>query len=231
MSSFAHLDWRSAACVIDHTLLHPDATHDRIVQLCREAAAYGCAAVCIHPCWVPLAVSLLRPTPVKVCSVVGFPHGATLTSVKRTEAAELLRLGADELDMVINIGALKSGDSARVLADIRGVAEIARTAGALLKVILETALLTRDEKILACRISLEAGVDFVKTSTGFAEAGATVEDVALLRQTVGNRAGVKASGGIHTAAQFAAMLAAGADRIGASDSVAILRQLGAPDLT
>ena len=180
MSSFAHLDWRSAACVIDHTLLHPDATHDRIVQLCREAAAYGCAAVCIHPCWVPLAVSLLRPTPVKVCSVVGFPHGATLTSVKRTEAAELLRLGADELDMVINIGALKSGDSARVLADIRGVAEIARTAGALLKVILETALLTRDEKILACRISLEAGVDFVKTSTGFAEAGATVEDVALL---------------------------------------------------
>lgn len=222
------LGWKSAAHVLDHTLLDPGATRSQIVRLCAEATEYQFAAFCVQPCWVPLAASLLRSTPVKVCSVVGFPHGATLTTMKRFEAAELLRLGADELDMVMNVGALKSGDATRVLADIRGVAEIAQGGGALLKVILENALLTRDEKILACQLCVDAGADFVKTSTGFSRGGATVEDVALMRQVVGQRAGVKAAGGISTAAQFAAMLAAGADRIGATAAVAIVCELGAP---
>lgn len=221
------LDWRAVAAVIDHTLLAPDTTAAEIEQLCREAAHFGFAAVAIQPAWVALATSLLHDTPVKVCAAIGFPHGASTTSVKRFEAAEALRLGADELDMVMNIGALKSGERGRVQADMAGVAELAHAAGAILKVILETSLLSDAEKVLACEIALTAGADFVKTSTGFSSGGATVEDVALMRKTVGNRAGVKASGGIRSAQQAAALLRAGADRIGTSASVVILQELGA----
>ena len=222
------LDWRAAAALVDHTLLDPGATREQIVALCAEAVRFGFAAVCLNPYWVALAASLLRPTPVKVCSVIGFPLGADLTSAKRAEADELLRLGADELDMVMNIGALKSGDRARVEADIRAVAEVTHGAGGILKVILETALLSPPEKVVACELSVAAGADYVKTSTGFAAAGATPEDVALMRATVGQRVGVKASGGIHTAADFCAMVAAGANRIGTSASVQIMHELGAP---
>jgi deoxyribose-phosphate aldolase len=219
--------WQDAARRIDHTLLHPDATREEIVQLCSEAVNFGMAAVCVQPCWAALAVSLLRTTPVKVAGVVGFPHGATLGSVKRYEAAELIRLGADELDMVINVGELLSGGRIAVENDIRGTVEVAHAAGAMVKVILETALLNHDQKVLACELAVAAGADFVKTSTGFASAGATIEDVALLRATVGERAGVKAAGGIRDAAKLLAMVEAGADRIGSSASVEILREMGA----
>lgn len=222
------IDWKSAARIIDHTLLRPEASREQVTKLCSEAALYGFASVCVQPCWTALAASLLRATPVKVCTVVGFPHGATLSTVKRFEAAELLRLGADELDMVINVGALKSGERVLVQNDIRGVVGVSHAAGALVKVILETALLTREEKTLACDLAVAAGADFVKTSTGFASAGATVEDVRLLRATVGEHASIKAAGGIRTAADLKAMLAAGADRVGASASVSIVRELGAP---
>lgn len=224
----ASLNWVAAARMIDHTLLKPDATREQVEKLCREAAHFEFASVCVNASWVPLCAAMLRPTPVKVCCVIGFPLGATLTSVKRAEAADVLRLGADELDMVINVGALKSGDSACVLTDVRGVADVTHEAGALLKVILENVLLTREEKVLACQICLAAGADFVKTSTGFASGGATAEDVALMRSIVGQRAGVKAAGGIRTADHFRTMVQAGADRIGASASVGILRQMGAP---
>jgi len=222
------LNWVAAARMIDHTLLKPDATREQVEKLCREAAHFDFASVCVNAYWVPLCAAMLRPTPVKVCTVIGFPLGATLTSAKRAEAVEVLRLGADELDMVMNVGALKSGDTGRVLADVRGVAEVAHEAGALLKVILENVLLTREEKVLACEICLAAGADFVKTSTGFASGGATAEDVALMRSVAGQRAGVKAAGGIRTAEHFRAMVQAGADRIGCSASVGILRQMGAP---
>ncbi len=222
------IDWKSAARIIDHTLLRPEASREHVTKLCSEAALYGFASVCVQPCWTALAASLLRATSVKVCTVVGFPHGATLSTVKRFEAAELLRLGADELDMVMNVGAFKSGERVLVQNDIRGVVGVSHAAGALVKVILETALLTREEKILACDLAVAGGADFVKTSTGFAAAGATVEDVRLLRATVGERASIKAAGGIRTAADLRAMLAAGADRVGASASVSIVRELGAP---
>jgi deoxyribose-phosphate aldolase len=222
------LSWQAAARMIDHTLLKPEASREQIEKLCREAARFDFASVCVNAYWVPQCVSILRPTPVKVCTVVGFPLGATLTSAKRSETMEALRLGADEIDMVMNVGAMKSGDHARVQNDIRALAEATHEAGGLLKVILENVLLTNEEKIAACELSLAAGADFVKTSTGFSSGGATVEDVALMRRTVGNLAGVKAAGGIRTADQMLAMVAAGADRIGASASVAICRRLGAP---
>ena len=221
------LDWKAAARLIDHTLLKPEGTREQIEKLCREAAKYEFASVCINPVWVALAAQLLRGTPVKVCTVIGFPLGATLTSVKRYEAAELLRLGAQELDMVMNVGAMKSGDRGRVETDIRGVCEVVHGGGGILKVILENVLLTREEKVAACEICLVAHADFVKSSTGFAAGGATAEDVALMRATVGDRAGVKAAGGIRTAADLKAMVAAGANRIGASASLAILKELGA----
>ena len=221
------LDWRAVAAVIDHTLLAPETTRAHMEQHCREAAHFGFAAVAVQPVWVPLAASLLHDTPVKVCAAIGFPQGATTTSVKRFEAAEALRLGADELDMVMNIGALKSGDRARVQADIAGVVEVTHSAGGILKVILETSLLTDREKAEACELAVATGADFVKTSTGYSRGGATVEDVALLRKIAGHRAGVKASGGIRTAAQVAALLRAGADRIGSSASVLIMAELGA----
>jgi deoxyribose-phosphate aldolase len=205
------LDWRSAARVIDHSLLDPAVTREEIVRLCAEAERYGVAAVCVAPCWTALAAERLRTTPVRVASVVGFPHGTTLGSVKRFEALELVRLGADELDMMLNLGALKSGEAPAVEGEIRGVVEIARDAGALVKVILETSRLTQEEKTLACEMAVAAGADFVKTSSGFGPGGATVEDVAC---------------GIRTAAQLRALLEAGADRIGTSATVAILRELG-----
>ncbi len=213
--------------MIDHTLLKPEGTHEQIEKLCREAAQYEFASVCVNPTWVSVAAQMLSGTPVKVCTVIGFPLGATLTSVKRCEAVECLRLGAQELDMVMNVGAMKSGDRARVETDIRGVCEVVHDGGGSLKVILENVLLTREEKVAACEICVAAHADFVKTSTGFASAGATAEDVALMRATVGNRAGVKAAGGIRTAADLKAMVAAGANRIGASASLAILKELGA----
>ena len=223
-------DWQAAAKLIDHTLLKPEATADQIKQLCQEALRFGFASACIQPCYVPLASSLLQGSAVKVCTVIGFPSGATLTECKRFEASDVLRRGAQELDMVINIGALKSQDHAAVQADIQAVFDVVHQQKALLKVIIETALLTREEKIKACELAVAAGAHFVKTSTGFAGGGATVEDVALMRQTVGDHAQVKASGGIRSAADLMAMVAAGADRIGASASVAIVRELGAPQV-
>ena len=225
----ANLTWQSAARMIDHTILKPDATRQQVEKLCHEAAHFEFASVCVNATWISLAAQMLRGTPVKVCTVVGFPLGATLTSVKRFEAAESILLGATEIDMVMNIGAMKSGDRGRVEADIQGVAEVVQKGGAALKVILENVLLTREEKVLACEICLAAKAAFVKTSTGFASAGATAEDVALMRATVGQKAGVKAAGGIRNAADFKAMVAAGANRIGASASLAILKELGYSD--
>jgi deoxyribose-phosphate aldolase len=197
-------------------------------QLCAEARHHRFAAVCVNPYWVPLAARELRGAPVQVCTVVGFPLGATTTASKCAEAAEAISLGATEIDMVLNVGALKAGDLAAVQADIAAVAATCHRAGALLKVILETALLSDPEKIAACHASQNAGADFVKTSTGFAKSGATPADVALLRSTVGPSLGVKASGGIRSLANLQAMAAAGASRIGASASVHILAQAGQP---
>jgi deoxyribose-phosphate aldolase len=220
-------DWRTVARVIDHTLLKPEATADQITRLCQEAVRFEFATAFVHPWYVPLAVSLVQGTTVKVGAPVGFPQGANLTATKRAEAQELLRVGASELDMVINIGALKSRERKAVENDIRAVVEIAHDGGALLKVILETSLLTVDEKILACELAVAAGADFVKTSTGFAGGGATADDIALMRGVVGKRAGVKASGGIRTASDVAAMFDAGANRIGTSAGVQIVQELGA----
>jgi deoxyribose-phosphate aldolase len=227
-SASSALDWKSVAAVIDHTLLKPEATAAQVKKLCAEAAQYGFACAMVNTAHAARCVAALRGTPIKTGVTLAFPLGATLTSVKRFEAAEAVRLGVDELDMVMNVGALKAGERTLVEDDIRGVVEIGHAAGAIVKVILETCLLTSDEKQLACELALAAGADFVKTSTGFGGGGATVEDVALLRRVVGNRAGVKASGGIRTAADVAAMLKAGADRIGASAGVAIVKELGAP---
>src|ERR1700692_3073945 len=183
------------AGLIDHTLLKPEASRDEIRKLCQEAAKFGFASVCINPWYVPLAAELLRGTKVKVCTVIGFPLGATLPQVKIYEAEESIKLGAQEVDMVINIGALKSGQDDVVESDIRGVVDASHRGGAICKVILETALLTHDEKIRAAMAAKRAGADFVKTSTGFGPGGATAEDVRLLRETVGAEMGVKASGG------------------------------------
>ena len=221
-------DWRSAANLIDHTLLKPDATRDQVIVLCDEAVQYGFHAVMVNPANVALAAAQLRGSPVKVGTVVGFPLGANLTLTKLAEAEAALRNGAHELDMVLNIGALKSGDRRLVQHEMRSLARLAHDRGAILKVILETCLLNQVEKILVCSLALEEGVDFVKTSTGFADAGATAADVVLMRGVVGHKAGVKAAGGIRTAAQLMDMLDAGANRIGSSASVEIVRELGAP---
>lgn len=221
-------DWQSVGRLIDHTLLKPDATQDQIVQLCNEAAHYRFATVCVQPTWVEVAVRALAGTNVKVGTVVGFPHGATFTAVKKLEAEQALRMGARELDVVINVGALKSGNRKLVRDDLQAVVEIAHAEGGLVKAILETSLLTTDQKIAACQLGLAAGVDFVKTATGFSGGGATIQDVMLLRATVGSNAGVKASGGIRTAADLRNMVLAGANRIGTSAGVQILREFGAP---
>jgi deoxyribose-phosphate aldolase len=212
------------ASLIDHTLLKPEASRDEIRKLCQEAAHFGFASVCINPWYVPLAAEMLRGANVKVCTVVGFPLGATLPQVKIYEAEEAIRLGAQEIDMVINIGALKSGQDDVVESDIRGVVDASHRGGAICKVILETALLTREEKIRASAAAKRAGADFVKTSTGFSTAGATTEDVALMRAVVGPGIGIKAAGGVRSFEDLKKMVRAGATRIGASASVKIVEE-------
>lgn len=219
------ITWQSLAGMIDHTNLRPEATREQIVHLCDEARELGFAAVVVNPCYVTVAHSRLEDSWVKLATVVGFPLGATLTSVKRFEAEEAMRMGAGEIDMVLNIGALKSGDGELVLSDIRSVAELSHSRDALLKVILETGLLTDDEKKMACELSVAAKADFVKTSTGFLGGGATVADIAFMRRIVGNAVGVKAAGGIRTADDAKAMIAAGANRIGTSSGVSIIREM------
>ncbi len=221
-------DWRSAASLIDHTLLKPDATREQVVALCDEAVRYGFHCVMVNPANVPLVAAKVRGTAVKVGTVVGFPLGANLTVTKLDETEDVLRIGAQEVDVVLNIAALKARDRVLVRTEMRSLAQLVHDRGALLKVILENALLSQEEKILACALALEAGVDFVKTSTGFAASGATAADVVLMRGVVGLKMGVKAAGGIRTAAEFMDMVEAGANRIGASASVQIVRELGAP---
>ena len=210
------------ARLIDHTLLKPDATREDIERLCREAAQFCFASVCVNPNWVPLCRELLRGSGVRVCTVIGFPFGSHLPDVKAFEARRAVEQGAEEVDMVINIGALKSKDYALVEQDIRGVVQ-AVGKNTIVKVILETALLSREEKIMGSSLAKAAGADYVKTSTGFGGGGATVEDVRLMRETVGPEIGVKASGGIRTKEDVEAMVAAGATRIGASAGVKIVR--------
>jgi len=214
---------KNVASIIDHTLLKVDAAEKDILKCCEEGKEYGFASVCIQPCYVKLASEALKGSKVKVATVIGFPLGYNLTSVKVFEAASAVDDGADELDMVLNIGALKQGDVNYVEKDIRAVVEAA--SGALVKVILETCYLTDEEKILACKLCKNAGAHFVKTSTGFAFAGATVEDVALMRRTVGVDMGVKAAGGIRTLESLKAMVEAGANRIGTSSGVKILEEI------
>jgi deoxyribose-phosphate aldolase len=215
------------AALIDHTLLRPDATRDEVIKLCREARKYNFASVCINPYWVPVAAAQLAGSPVKVCTVIGFPLGATSTEAKVAETEAALRVGAQEIDMVQNIGALRSGDHDAVKADIAAVVEVSHRAGAIAKVILETALLDDNQKVMACMLSKMAKADFVKTSTGFGPSGATVHDIELMRMTVGPDMGVKASGGIRTLDDLKKMAAAGATRIGASASVKIVEGSGA----
>jgi deoxyribose-phosphate aldolase len=220
-------DWRTVAYTIDHTLLKTEARPEQVIQLCDEAMKYGFFSVCVQPVFVELAAKQLRGSHVKVATVCGFPQGTTLTSVKAYEAEQAVKAGAHEVDMVIHVGALKAGDFRGVALDIKAVADATHARGALVKVIIENCLLTREEKIKACELSLAAGAEFVKTSTGMSTAGATAEDVALMRSIVGNHAGVKAAGGIRTAADALAMLDAGASRLGASASIAIVKELGA----
>lgn len=212
------------ASKIDHTLLKPEATPDEIAQLCYEARKNEFASVCINPSHVKLAADLLEDSDVKVCTVIGFPLGATLPEVKAFEALDAIKKGASEIDMVVNIGALRAGDYKTVAQDIRGVAQVCHERGALVKVILEMALLTEKEKIAGCLLAKEAGADFVKTSTGFGPGGATVEDVALMRRVVGPQMGVKAAGGIRSFSDAKGMVRAGATRIGASAGVRIVAE-------
>jgi deoxyribose-phosphate aldolase len=223
-------EWRKAAGYIDHSLLRMDTTREQVIRLCQESVHYGFPTVFVPPCYVSIAADVLRGSAVKVGTPIGFSLGTTLTAVKRFEASEVLRLGAEELDMVMNIAMLKSGETNFVQNDIEAIVQVAHKGGVLLKVILETPLLTREEKILACELSLAARADFVKTATGLF-GGATVEDVSLMRSVVGTRARVKASGGVRTAKDLAAMVNAGAYRIGTSSGINIMRDMGAPELT
>ncbi len=215
------------AALLDHTLLRPEATRAQVVQLAEEAARYRFACAMVNPAWVPEVASVLRGTGVAVGTVIGFPLGASLTETKVAEARALVQQGAHDLDMVINLGWLRSGMDQEVSADIAAVVAVAHTAGALVKVILETCLLTEDEKQRAGSLAVDAGADFLKTSTGFSTHGATPADVALLREIAGQRCGVKASGGIRTLAEARTMVAAGASRVGASASVVIVEALAA----
>ena len=208
---------------IDHTQLKPDTTPSQIIDLCSEAKQYHFASVCINPCYVSLCSELLRGTGVKVCTVIGFPLGSTSTKIKRAEAEEALENGAEEIDMVINVGMLKEGEYDYVFNDVNQVVLAAKKYHAICKVIIETALLSDEEKIKACIISKNAKADFVKTSTGFSSGGATVGDIALMKYVVGSTVGVKASGGVRTREDAEAMIAHGADRIGASASVKIVK--------
>ncbi len=204
---------------IDHTLLKPTATRQDITRLCQEAKQHGFYSVCVNPCWVSYAKAQLHDSPVKVCTVVGFPLGANTPAVKGYETTQAVQDGADEIDMVLNIGALRSREDAQVLHDIQTVRQAC--VGKVLKVILETSQLSEEEKVRACRLATEAGADFVKTSTGFVGTGATVADVALLRKSIAPHMQVKASGGIRTRAEYDAMVAAGATRIGTSSGIVI----------
>ncbi len=217
-----HLKDKSLARKIDHTLLKPEAAESEIRALCEEAKKYEFASVCVNPSWVWLCSQLLRSTEVKVCTVIGFPLGAATTEVKKFEAGQAIQNGATEIDMVINVGRLKSGDYDFVYNDVHQVVLTAKREHAVVKVIIETALLTDEEKVKACLICKEAGADFVKTSTGFSKGGAAVGDIALMKYVVGAGMGVKASGGIRTREDAEAMVKSGADRIGASASVKIV---------
>ena len=212
------------ASLIDHTLLKPEATPEQVAQLCAEARQYAFASVCVNPCHVRLCADRLRGSPVKVCTVVGFPLGATTTETKVFEAQNAIKNGAAEVDMVINVGALKARETQRVKGDIQAVVEASHAAGALVKVIVETALLSQEEKVLACQLVKEAGADFVKTSTGFASGGATAEDVVLMRSTVGPSLGIKAAGGVRSLADALKMVEAGATRLGTSSGVKIMQE-------
>lgn len=223
----AMTNWQTLASVIDHTLLKPDATREQVECLCDETIRYRFACAMVNPVWASTAVGMLSGTAIPVGVVIGFPFGASLVSTLRQEAAALARIGVRELDMVIPIGQLKSGNHHAVEHTIHAAATVAHHHNALLKVILETSLLTVEEKLRAAELAIQAGADFLKTSTGFASGGATTADVALLRGVAGARCGVKASGGIRKLADVRAMLEAGANRIGASASVAIVRELGA----
>lgn len=214
----------SLAKYIDHTLLKPEATEDQINKLVEEAKEYEFASVCVNPTWVSSCYSELKDTPVKVCTVIGFPLGATSTEAKVSETEQAIKDGATEVDMVINIGALKSGKDELVQEDIRAVVQAAE-GQAITKVIIETSLLTEEEKVNACKLAKAAGADFVKTSTGFSGGGATVADVKLMRDTVGEEIGVKASGGIRDLETMQQMIDAGASRIGASAGVSIIKGL------
>ncbi|MCP1125219.1 deoxyribose-phosphate aldolase [Bacillus sp. 3103sda1] len=209
------------AKLIDHTLLKPDAKKEAIVTLCEEAKQHDFASVCVNPTWIETAAEILKGTDVKVCTVIGFPLGANTSETKAFETKDAIAKGATEVDMVINIGALKDKNDELVERDVRAVVEAAK-GKALVKVIIETCLLTEEEKVRACELSVKAGVDFVKTSTGFSTGGATVEDVALMRKTVGPDIGVKASGGVRDEKGMDAMVAAGATRIGTSSGVALV---------
>jgi deoxyribose-phosphate aldolase len=217
----------SIAALIDHTLLKPEATAADIRKVCAEARHYHFASVCVNPYWVRLVAAELAGSAVKVCSVVGFPLGAGATEIKVAETAAAIRGGAQEIDMVLNIGELRGGNHDAVRGDIQAVVETAHAAGAIVKVILETALLNDQQKVAAAQLAKEAGADFVKTSTGFGPGGATAADVALMRRTVGPAMGVKASGGVRTLEDLKTMAAAGANRIGASASVKIVEATAA----
>jgi deoxyribose-phosphate aldolase len=222
------------AAILDHTLSKPDATRAQVIQHCHEAAEYHFACAMVSPTWVSLAASALQGTGVPVGVFIGFPLGATLSASKRDETIRVLKQGAHDIDMVMNIGLLKSGESSdyeAVRQDIRGVVELAHASGAIVKVILETCLLTFEEKLRASELALSAGADFLKTSTGFSTGGATADDISLLRGVAGHRAGVKASGGIRSLADATTMLRAGASRIGASASVKIVNELKYQDTT
>ena len=217
---------QAIAAMIDHTLLKPDATQDQIAQLCYEARKFNFATVCVNPTHVKLCAQLLKDSPVKVCTVVGFPLGATPPEVKAYEAQEAINDGASEIDMVINVGALKSRDYDLVERDIATVTRTTHANNALVKVIIEAVLLTDREKIIACELAKQAGADFVKTSTGFGPGGATMEDVALMRRVVGPKMGVKAAGGVRSYSEVKGMIEAGATRIGASAGVQIVGEAG-----
>lgn len=213
---------QSVASMIDHTLLKPEATRQEILTLCTEAKEYQFASVCVNPVWVPFVVETLQGSSVAVCTVIGFPLGASTIDTKIAETKEAVLNGAMEIDMVINIGLLKSGDKETIKKEIQAIVQAAQ--GKVVKVIMETCLLTEEEKITACMIAKEAGVHFVKTSTGFSTGGATVEDVALMRKIVGDQMGVKASGGIRTWDDAKALIQAGATRIGASKGIQIVEE-------
>jgi|SRR5271154_6288386 len=215
---------KDVAALIDHTLLKPEATQRDVERLCKEAIEHHFASVCVNPVFVPLAAGILRGSKVKNCTVIGFPLGANLSETKVEEAVAALAAGAEELDMVIHVGGLRAGDKEAVLMDIRDVVQAAHAGGAICKVIIESCLLTEEEKERACRLACEAGADFVKTSTGFSSGGATLADVALMRRVVGANVGVKASGGVRTLDDLLKMVEAGATRIGTSGGVKIVQE-------